>query len=101
MDKKTILHIGIVIIIAILSYFLIIKILQNNTEKKITKINVIKKEIINRVDSIKIINNYIDTLNKKDGVQVKQIKQNIIKSDSIIDNSSINELSKLLYKHTM
>lgn len=101
MDKKTILHIGIVIIIAILSYFLVIKILQNNTEKKITKINVIKKEIINRVDSIKIINNYIDTLNKKDGVQVKQIKQNIIKSDSIIDNSSINELSKLLYKHTM
>lgn len=101
MNKKTILHIGIVIIIAILSYFLVIKILQNNTEKQITKIQVIKKEIINRVDSIKYINNYIDTINKRDGVQVKQIKQNIIKSDSIIDNFSINELSKLLYKHTM
>lgn len=101
MNKKTILHIGIVIIIAILGYFLVIKILQNNTEKQITKIQVIKKDIINRVDSIKYINNYIDTLNKKDGVQVKQIKQNIIKNDSIIDNSSINELSKLLYKHTM
>ena len=98
MDKKKILHILIVIVIAVSLYSIYRFIRNNKIEKELEKANIEQIEIKRKVDSLRIINNYLETLNRKDGVTVKQIKQNISKIDSIVDNSNLTELQKLLYK---
>ena len=98
MDKKKILHIVIVIVIAVSTYSIYRYIKNNNIEKQLEKVKIEQKDIKRKVDSLRIINNYLEILNKKDGITVKQIKHNITKIDSIVDNSNLTELQKLLYK---
>lgn len=100
MDKKKLLHLGIVIVIAIALLYMIFTFIQKHKEKQFNQLQQEQHTIELRVDSIRIINNYLDSLNKKDGVQVNQTKKNISDIDSIIANSSIRKLQDLLNKHT-
>jgi hypothetical protein len=98
MDKKKILHVGIIIVIAIFSYLCYYFIKQNNINHKIHQQEIKQFEIKKQVDSLRILNNYLETLNKKDGTAIKQIEKNIIKSDSLIDTYDFLQLQKLLSK---
>lgn len=100
MKKETLLHIGIVIVIAILLFLLVIKIIDKINNNKLEKVIEHKTIIENRVDSIVVENIKLDSLNKKDGVQVKRIKEHIPEIDSVVNNANVSELSKLLYKHS-
>lgn len=100
MKKETLLHIGIVIVIAILLFLLVTKIISKINNNKLEKVVEHKTIIENRVDSIVVENIKLDSLNKKDGVQVKRIKEHIPEIDSVVNNANVSELSKLLYKHS-
>jgi GTPase len=100
MKKETLLHIGIVIVIAILLFLLVTKIIDKINNNKLDKVGEHKTIIENRVDSIVVENIKLDSLNKKDGVQVKKIKEHIPEIDSVVNNANVSELSKLLYKHS-
>lgn len=100
MKKETLLHIGIVIVIAILLFLLVTKIISKINNNKLEKVVEHKTIIENRVDSIVLENIKLDSLNKKDGVQVKRIKEHIPEIDSVVNNANVSELSKLLYKHS-
>ena len=100
MKKETLLHIGIVIVIAILLFLLVTKIIDKINNNKLEKVIEHKTIIENRVDSIVVENIKLDSLNKKDGVQVKRIKEHIPEIDSIVNNANVSELSRLLYKHS-
>lgn len=100
MEKKTLLHIGIISVIAILIIFLIVKLVQNSNNSKLDKTLEQKIIIENKIDSIKIINYQIDSLNKKDGTKLENTKNNLSKIDTIVNNAGIYELAKLLQGHT-
>ena len=89
---------GALIIIAFLGYMLYSIIKQNTLDRKYNKLELQQSEIIKTRDSLIIVNRIIDSLNKIDGTDVDKIKQNSIKADSIVNNASISELQKLLYK---
>jgi amino acid permease len=95
MDRKKILYTGIAIVIALFSYLCYCFIEKNN---KIQKEKLIQVEIKKQIDSLRILNNYLETLNKKDGTAIKDIEKNIIKNDSIINTLSLQQLQKLLSK---
>jgi len=98
MDNKRILHIGIGIVIAIFLYFLYYSIKMENINNKIVKETIEQFEIKKEIDSLRILNNYLETLNKKDGTAINYIKKNIVKNDSIINTLTLQQLQKLLSK---
>ena len=98
MDNKNI-KIGIAfIVIAFLVYIITTTIRQNKLDNKIAKLELEQKTIIKTRDSLIIINNVIDSLNKQDEKDVNKIKKNITKIDTIVNNSSVYDLQRLLYK---
>lgn len=99
MYKKRIFHIGIVIVIALFSYLTYYFIKKNSINNKIQQEEVKQIEIKNNIDSLRILNNYLQILNTKDGTDIKQIEKSIIKNDSIISTYDFLQLQKLLSKH--
>lgn len=99
MDNKNI-KIGIgLIIIALFSYIIFTIVKQNNIDKKLNKIETEQTKIVTKSDSLITVNKIIDSLNKIDGTDVKKVKENISKIDTVVNHSSLTELQKLLYRN--
>lgn len=99
MNSKNI-KIGIgLIIIALLIYIMFTIIKQNNIDKKLNKIETEQTKIVTKSDSLIIVNKLIDSLNKVDGTDVKKVKENISKIDTVVNHASLTELQKLLYRN--
>ena len=99
MDSKNI-KIGIgLIIIALLGYLIYNIFMQVALDKKLNKIETEQTKIVTKSDSLIIVNKLIDSLNKVDGTDVKKVKENISKIDTVVNHSSLTELQKLLYRN--
>lgn len=92
--KEKIFH-GLTIIIIAFLFYISIQFIVNKYYKEVDVIDNQQSKYVLKIDSVNEVNNKFDSLTK-----IKQYEINKTQTDFNLSNKSVNDLSKLLQKHS-
>lgn len=92
--KEKIFH-GLTIIIIAFLFYISIQFIVNKYYKEVDKIDNQQSKYVLKIDSVNKVNNKFDSL-----IKIKEYEINKTQTDFNLSNKSVNDLSKLLQKHS-
>ena len=92
--KEKIFH-GLTIIIIAFLFYISIQFIVNKYYKEVDVIDNQQSKYVLKIDSVNKVNNKFDSL-----IKIKEYEINKTQTDFNLSNKSVNDLSKLLQKHS-
>lgn len=92
--KEKIFH-GLTIIIIAFLFYISIQFIVNKYYKEVDVINNQQSKYVLKIDSVNKVNNKFDSL-----IKIKEYEINKTQTDFNLSNKSVEDLSKLLQKHS-